>query len=818
MTDTPATPAPRRSLARQLWKALLRPGARLMGNLRLPGKLTVLVLTMAVPAYLYMVALMGDLHQRHRAVDSAREGLVLFDATLACLDHVHRLRGLSLIMLSGDAAAGESIASAQKATVKGIDEVQRAMDQLSSVSPVNTWPGLKRRLQSLAAGQHARQVGPASEQFDSALNELHRMVHDIAERSGLHDVGGARGRQLMIIALQSTLNTLGASTDLRDAGAMALAHRETASALERGQVVGMAWSLERELGDLDTELALMARQGVEIPGSWDLTTELVANLVQEIRQRFGNEVLGGSAYAFFDTASVVTEQLRAVQRDTLQRVRSLIDEQAALLREDLLRKFVLIVLFTLGIAYVIIVYQASFSGALKQVLRGMQATADGDLSRQIRVRGRDELAEIAEAFDRMSERLSGTTADIRSRASRVDLSGRQVAEGSQQLAQRTDEQSQSVHSAVASLGQISAAVAQNAQATRELDEITERLFERAEAGNLAMAETLTAMDDLQQASSRVNEMVAVIDDVAFHTGMLALNASVEAARAGVAGKGFAVVAGEVRQLSLRCAEAAEEIRSLIGDSGEKVEASSQKLQHVSVALDTLVNGVREVSCKLRSIAASSTQQSASLEEVEANIGCLQEITRDNASLVEESTAASHLLVAQGEALAATMAAMRLRHGSADEARALVERAVAHAQQHDRAKVLAEFNDPQGPWMDRDLFVFCLDRMGNILANPMSPQNVGVNVNTLDGLRGTHHSDRLWDRVNSHGSGWVRYEIAHPRTGLMTQKETFVAAMDDQTLVGCGWYGRARAADPREQMPEGPVAWSRAREDSELVHA
>jgi methyl-accepting chemotaxis protein len=816
-TSSSTAAAPPAGRARRFTRLLWRPGMSLMSQLRLPGKLALVLTVICVPIYVLLVSNLQTLHGTHEQIHGTQAGIAVSLPMVDTFAALQRLRGLQTAKLAGGQGFEEPLKEARTRAKAALEKAHGALQGTPDMPAMHTWPGLHQRLGKLIAGEHSQKADEAFGQFSAALTDLHVFMHDLSERTGMSDVDGALSRQLSKLLLDSSMQMALIAGELRSIGTQTLILGDKASSLDKGKVIGMAAALSRQQVAVDIDLRQLQRLDLELPGAWQQTTELVQHLVSDVESRFSAATPGGSAFAFFDTASIAVDQILAVQQNTLQRLGSVVEARHARLKQEALVVASLWLGGTLAMFYVVAVYYLSFQGALKQVLKGMRATAEGDLSHEMKIRGNDELVEIARAFDAMNERLSRQTSEIRTRAARVDLSGRQVADGSAQLAQRTDEQSRSVSSAVAAVAQISQAVAQNAQSTRELDELTERLFTRAEEGNAAMAETVMAMDELQSASSRVNEMVAVIDDVAFHTGMLALNASVEAARAGTAGKGFAVVAGEVRQLAMRCAEAADEIRSLISASGAKVADSSDKLQHVSVALDTLVNGVREVSSQLRVIASASTQQSASLQEVEANVANLDHTTRDNASLVEESNGAANMLVAQGEALTASVGAMRLRHGSADEARDMAERAVAHAQAIGRDKALAEFSDPHGPWVDRDLFVFAIDKMGNILANGMRPKNIGSNVEAIEGLRGTHHTDRLWDKANA-GGGWVRYEISHPTTGVLTDKESFALPMDDQTLVACGCYGRARAGGAKDDMPVRPAAWSRAREGTQLVTA
>ena len=269
-----------------------------------------------------------------------------------------------------------------------------------------------------------------------------------------------------------------------------------------------------------------------------------------------------------------------------------------------------------------------------------------------------------------------------------------------------------------------------------------------------MGETLTAVQKLQDASRRVFEVVTVIDDVAFQTGMLSLNAAVEAARAGDAGKGFAVVASEVRQLAQRCAESADEIRALIGNAATQADTSAAKLQHVAGSLDTIVNGVREVSGRLRSISAASTQQSAGLGEVTENVGNLDKITRENAALVEMSATASSTLVDRAQKLREAVVSMRLRQASADEAHDLLQQAVDHIATQGRDRAFADFHTAGSPFVDRDLYIFVMDRNGNISVFGANPALVGQPASAIRGLEASSFLDMAWEAADA-GGAWIR---------------------------------------------------------------
>ncbi|WP_284617065.1 methyl-accepting chemotaxis protein [Aquabacterium humicola] len=441
--------------------------------------------------------------------------------------------------------------------------------------------------------------------------------------------------------------------------------------------------------------------------------------------------------------------------------------------------------------YFAIAFAASIGRSLDALHTGVKAVSGGDLSHKIDLPGSDELHVIGTLVEGMNVRLSSLVAEIRSSAVRVGMSGQLVASSSESLAQRTEEQAASLRQTVETVHQLTEAVSANATAASQLDQLTERLKTEAEQGGAAMRSSVEAMAGLEDSSKRVGEIIGVIDGIAFQTNILALNAAVEAARAGEAGRGFAVVAAEVRQLAQRSAAASSEIRTLIARSGEQVESSVRQTRAVGQVLDALVGGVRNVSTSLRRIAEASARQSGELTQVSQSVGQLDEITRQNAAMVEESAGASQDLVGRAKTLSSAVASIRLRQGSADEARALVAKAEALIKQRGLAAAAQVFRDKASGFVDRDLYIFVVDRGGHYRVHAAKPASEGKRVHEIPGIDGDRFVRDAFATPAT--GGWIEYDIINPESGAVQPKASFVVQIDAQQVVGCGVYRQTAQA-------------------------
>ncbi len=437
------------------------------------------------------------------------------------------------------------------------------------------------------------------------------------------------------------------------------------------------------------------------------------------------------------------------------------------------------------VAYVAWALQASLSADLEQLLEVVGRTSRGDLSARSGISGQDELAQLGAQLDRMVLTLSAMVADIRSNAALVSHAGEILAADSRELASRTEQQAANLEQTAASVEQIAAAVNTNAQTAGGADGRAASVRQAADSGVAAMEQAVASVQAIQQGAQRMNEIIGVIDGIAFQTNILALNAAVEAARAGEQGRGFAVVASEVRSLAGRSAEAAREIRVLIGDSVRQVEASAGLIREAGEGISGVANGIRAVATSVTEISQSGAEQGRGLREISEAVQQLDQITQRNAQMVGVAVQQAESLQERAATLSQAVQLFRLQQGTAEEAMALVGRAVALRRGSTADGLLRTITDPAQPFHDRDMYVFALDAAGTYRAFGGNPAKVGTRVQDIAGIDGNGLLQSI-ARQCERGPGWVEYDITNPTTGRVQTKMSFVQQLDD-VYLGCGVY-------------------------------
>ena len=302
---------------------------------------------------------------------------------------------------------------------------------------------------------------------------------------------------------------------------------------------------------------------------------------------------------------------------------------------------------------------ASVTRPLERAVKVAEAVAGGDLSSHVVVDRQDETGQLLGALKTMNGNLSRMVSQVRQAADGIATASAEIAMGNSDLSSRTEQQASALQETAASMQQMTGTVQQSTDSARTASQLSVSASEVAGRGGQVVRRVVDTMGDISASSKKIADIIGVIDGIAFQTNILALNAAVEAARAGEQGRGFAVVAGEVRSLAQRSAEAAREIKSLIGDSVDKVEAGTALVAEAGATIDDVVSQVRRMTDLMGEIHASTDEQSTGIVQVNQAVAQIDQGTQQNAALVEQSAAAAESLKQQAAGLSQLVATFRL---------------------------------------------------------------------------------------------------------------------------------------------------------------
>jgi len=435
--------------------------------------------------------------------------------------------------------------------------------------------------------------------------------------------------------------------------------------------------------------------------------------------------------------------------------------------------------------YLTLAFYFSVMADLGRVLKLMDQIAQGNLRESVPIKGRDEIAGLTVAMKGMVTGLSSMVASIRSNSALVAHAGQSLATGNRELAERTEQQAANLEQTSASVQDLSSTVQDTSRTTQQANTKAAQVRDVAERGAHSMKQAVDSVEAIQHSTQRMNEIIGVIDGLAFQTNILALNAAVEAARAGETGRGFAVVAAEVRSLAQRSAESAKEIRQLIGASSQQVAASVTQIRNAGKSIADIATGIREVADSVAHISVSGAEQSNSLSEITAAVRQLDEITQRNAQMVDRAVHQAENLEQRASTLAQAVEVFQLQQGTADEALALMERALEFRKRVGRDGFLRGLTDPQQGFHDRDMYVFAIDRAGVYVAFAGNRAKVGTRVQDIPGIDGQAMVDSVVAQAE-HEPGWVEYDITNPVSGAVQTKMSYVRKVDE-IYVGSGVY-------------------------------
>ena len=304
---------------------------------------------------------------------------------------------------------------------------------------------------------------------------------------------------------------------------------------------------------------------------------------------------------------------------------------------------------------------------LNDVLRVANLLAKGDLTQTITKDYPGTFGEVKAGVNGTVENLKVLVGEIKDATDTINTASKEIAAGNSDLSQRTEEQASSLEETASSMEELPSTVKQNAENAKQANQLAIGASDIASKGGAVVGQVVVTMDSINESSRKIVDIISVIDGIAFQTNILALNAAVEAARAGEQGRGFAVVAGEVRNLAQRSAAAAKEIKTLIGDSVDKVEGGSKLVAQAGQTMEEIVTAIKRVTDIMSEITAASQEQSQGIEQVNTAITQMDEVTQQNAALVEQAAAAAESLEEQAQNLSVSVGTFKMSNSSGSTA-------------------------------------------------------------------------------------------------------------------------------------------------------
>ncbi|GIZ50802.1 methyl-accepting chemotaxis protein [Noviherbaspirillum aridicola] len=432
-------------------------------------------------------------------------------------------------------------------------------------------------------------------------------------------------------------------------------------------------------------------------------------------------------------------------------------------------------------------------GALHQVVDTVERISNGDLTIQVEAGSEDEVGRMLTALGGLKDKMFGIVSRVRSGTTAVATTASQINRDNTALATRTETQTASLETTASSLEELTSTVRHNADNAQQANELVASAATLATRGGEVVTQVVDTMGSIKDSSRKIVDIISVIDGIAFQTNILALNAAVEAARAGEQGRGFAVVAAEVRTLAQRSASAAREIKELIGDSVEKVEAGNRLVDDAGKTMGDIVQAVRHVASLVRDISEASREQSIGIETVNQAVTEIDGMVQQNGVLLQDAMKTAGSLNEQAVSLLQLVAGFNLgsrEYGTPEEAVALVKAGVDFMKQHGREALIAEINKlGKGRFVDRDLYLsaYSVDTH-KVIAHGSNPRVIGMDGTQSKDTDGKFFLREMIATARSRGNGWVEYKWAHPVTNANEVKNSYFERCGDLSIA-CGVYKR-----------------------------
>ncbi len=645
-------------------KALYQPGVRLMRRLSFPKKFLLVSVFLLLPLLLARYFLSTEIDSQIELAKRERMGLAQIRPFLELLPLLQRHRGLSNAVLSGD----ESFKADLQQTNTKINALFARIEDQKKTALLETFAqpeivALRKKWQTLSAIDAGDGAVKAFHARSTMIKDLMSVVRLIATESSLL-FDPSPSNYYLVTLLGDQLPRLSETIAQAQGISTGLAAKKSMNADERTQLSVLAVLSAADVPDASAayRVAMKDRPSIQVQlAASSKSLQAIEPYLRMLNASFVNALtIKVDPKETFASGTQVINQLMQFATAIAPVVDNMLEERIGSVWSKMFWRDVLGVSSIAIAAYLLAALFLATKSSIGFLHKTVSNITDGDLTSDIQPRGKDEIANLMARLQTMQTSLAKMVSDVNESAEMVFLASSQIVAGTENLASRTELQSAKLEETAASMSVLTSSVQLNVQGAQDANDLAQGAEHVALQGRASMSSVAHTMADIAASAARIESIIGVIDGIAFQTNILALNAAVEAARAGAEGRGFAVVAVEVRHLAQRVTDSAKEIKTLVNDATSKIEAGNRIVDGAAQTIQETAIGIQRVAQINSEIAVASQQQRVGIDRVSHSVKQMDESNLQNATLVEQTSAAAASLRDQADALVHTVGRFRVR--------------------------------------------------------------------------------------------------------------------------------------------------------------